>query len=131
LCLFYADLNDLKGINDRLGHEKGDEALLEAASLLREVFRESDILARMGGDEFAVLALDSSLEASRSFTDRLRRQLAARNASGRRDFILSMSVGMASFDPAKPLTLDGLVSLADARMYAQKRKRRSLSGDPR
>ena len=55
MCLFFADLDLLKWINDELGHEEGDKALIEAASVLKETFRTSDIIARLGGDEFLLL----------------------------------------------------------------------------
>ena len=58
MLLFFADLDLLKWINDTLGHEEGDKALIEAANVFKETFRTSDIIARLGGDEFAVLAID-------------------------------------------------------------------------
>ena len=60
MLLFFADLDKMKHINDTLGHQAGDIALVEAAAILKEVFRESDIMGRMGGDEFAILAIDTT-----------------------------------------------------------------------
>lgn len=123
LCLFYLDLDDMKTINDRCGHLAGDEALKETAAALRGVFRESDVLARIGGDEFAVLALDASPEFSRLVSDRLQERLAVRNAGAGSAYRLSLSLGMAYGDPAIRLSLDELMARADEQMYARKRSR--------
>lgn len=60
LFMLYADLDDLKKINDTLGHQKGDWALIDTANLLKETFRESDIIARIGGDEFVVMPIETT-----------------------------------------------------------------------
>ena len=59
MLLAFIDVDDLKKINDTLGHEEGDKALIDTAQIIRNTFRESDIIARLGGDEFAVLAIDT------------------------------------------------------------------------
>lgn len=59
MLLLYADLNDLKVINDSFGHLEGDRALKELAAILKETFGESDTIARVGGDEFVVLAIEN------------------------------------------------------------------------
>jgi diguanylate cyclase (GGDEF)-like protein/PAS domain S-box-containing protein len=125
LLLLFADLDGMKWINDSLGHKKGDEALIEAASVLKKVFRESDIVARVGGDEFSVLAVGINKEDSRIIEDRLQYQIGVNNNRENRDYSLSMSVGMAYNDPENPSTIDELMSHADALMYEQKKGKRS------
>ena len=122
----FVDLDGLKVINDRHGHREGDLALLETADLLKEIFREADIIARIGGDEFVVLALESAGARPESYTERLREKLAARNARGQRPFVLSLSMGIAQYDPANPCTIDDLLAKADALMYAEKRSKRAI-----
>ncbi len=122
LVLAFLDLNGMKAINDHLGHEVGDRALVDMAALLRSVFRASDIIARLGGDEFVVLASHAAEMSEAVFTLRLKDALARYNASNSL-FRLSVSVGAAIFDPLQPLTLDGLLSDADARMYKNKASR--------
>jgi diguanylate cyclase (GGDEF)-like protein/PAS domain S-box-containing protein len=125
--LLFADLDDLKIINDTWGHRKGDEALVEAAAIFKEVFRESDVIARMGGDEFAILALDTSLvprEAPRILKDRLHRCISLHNARQDRDYTISMSIGIAFHDLNTPCFIDDLMSRADALMYEQKKQKR-------
>ncbi|HXT48738.1 MAG TPA: diguanylate cyclase, partial [Gemmatimonadaceae bacterium] len=75
----FVDLDGLKEINDTLGHREGDLALIETADLLRETFRESDIIARIGGDEFVVLALETVGLAQEHWVTRLQENLTRRN----------------------------------------------------
>ena len=123
LLILYADLDDLKKINDRSGHKLGDQAIVETARILKEVFRKMDIVARMGGDEFAVLAPEVSGEYAEIIKHRLHDQLLTHNSRAGRDYCLSLSIGMAYYDPATPSSLDELVSSADSLMYEQKRRK--------
>ncbi|MHB8909384.1 MAG: diguanylate cyclase domain-containing protein [Syntrophales bacterium] len=122
LLFIYADLDGLKLINDTLGHQKGDEALIEAATILKEVFRESDIIARIGGDEFALLVSETPTTYANTVTARLQQQIDLRNASGDREYRISLCTGMAHYDPHNPVSLDKLISIADAAMYENKKR---------
>jgi diguanylate cyclase (GGDEF)-like protein len=118
--LLFIDMNDLKGINDHYGHNEGDQALIDLASILRRTFRESDIIARIGGDEFVVL-LESTDENSETLITRLHENVKNYNAQ-RSQRILSISLGTAQFDPESPISIDELLSKADALMYVHKRR---------
>ncbi len=126
--VLFADMDGLKSINDSLGHNTGDEALFEIAEILRKTFRESDIIARIGGDEFAVLAMDISAfnGVSSVLLARLQENLDAVNAQPHRSYLLSISVGIALFKPGSPGTLEELIDEADKRMYEQKRAKKKL-----
>ena len=129
MVLFFADLDDLKVINDTFGHVAGDRALADTARIFVETFRDSDIIARMGGDEFAVIlgnAPDSGIETARN---RLEKRLSEYNARRDGSFRLAVSVGLAIFDPAAPVTVDELIRQADARMYEEKMRRKAARGD--
>jgi diguanylate cyclase (GGDEF)-like protein len=121
-----ADLDDLKSINDAFGHREGDLALIETARALKETFRESDIIARIGGDEFAVIAIEAGPDSAEVLRHRLSKNLEARNAGGSRRYTVSISLGIASYDPEHPCTIDELLARADAQMYEQKRSRPRL-----
>jgi diguanylate cyclase (GGDEF)-like protein/PAS domain S-box-containing protein len=121
--VFFADLNGMKPINDELGHEEGDRALVDIANVWRKVFRGSDVVARLGGDEFVVFAVGVDAGAARTIRARIDREIEAFNAVGSRLYQLSVSVGAALLDPAEPQSLEALVSAADAAMYEQKRLR--------
>ncbi len=122
LLLLYIDMDDLKWINDHCGHKEGDQALTDLAKILKRTFRESDIIARIGGDEFVVL-LESALENDEILMTRLYENIKDCNAKELRPYKLSISVGSAQYDPENPISIDDLLSEADALMYAQKRKR--------
>ena len=121
--LLFIDMDDLKGINDRYGHNEGDQALIDLANILKRTFRESDIVARIGGDEFVVL-LESPDENEEILITRLYENIRDYNSKVSQDYKLSVSVGAAHFDPESPISIDQFLSKADASMYAQKRERR-------
>jgi len=123
--LTFIDVDDLKWINDNLGHEEGDKSLIETANILRHAFRQSDIIARVGGDEFAVLAIDT-MDMDDAFSKRLQQKIDDFNAKELRKYILSMSWGTAIFDPKSPISMDELMSSADKLMYAQKRAKQKV-----
>jgi len=121
--LLFADLDGLKRINDRLGHTQGDAALQDMAGVLKKTFRESDIQARMGGDEFAVLALEGRREDAEILAENLRREIALHNKSQSRPYVLSASVGTVFCDPGEPSDLETLLGLVDRLMYEEKQKK--------
>ncbi len=122
MLLLFADFNNLKWINDTLGHHKGDLALIETANILKETFREPDIIARIGGDEFVVLATEDRREIAEILITRLQENLDTHNARGTRGYKLSLSMGIARYDPECPCSIDELLDRADSLMYAQKRE---------
>ena len=124
LLLFFIDLDGMKWINDTLGHKEGDKALIEAAGVLRETFRESDIIGRMGGDEFAVLVLYTTDTSSELLQERLCLALDSCNSREKRPYQITFSTGTALYEPAAPATLDELMSKADALMYEEKKRKR-------
>jgi diguanylate cyclase (GGDEF)-like protein len=120
--LLYIDMDELKWINDHHGHNEGDRALIALASILKKTFRESDIIARIGGDEFVAL-LESTVENDEILITRLSENIKDHHAKQTRHYKLSVSVGVAQFDPENPISIDELLSEADALMYTQKRKK--------
>lgn len=123
LILVYADLDRLKYINDTFGHQAGDEALVQAAEILEHTFRASDILGRIGGDEFAALAIRGSDEGVRAIPERLKRMVAEHNTAKPRPWKLSMSTGAMYFDPHENIGIEDMMQRADRLMYEQKRLR--------
>jgi diguanylate cyclase (GGDEF)-like protein len=124
LWLAYADLDYLKRINDTFGHAAGDDALKSVARILEQSVRESDVIARIGGDEFAMLAVDSSREGFEVIRSRLQGILDAHNESSRAGYALSVSLGTIWVDPDSDSTIDEWLSQADAGMYAIKQAKR-------
>jgi diguanylate cyclase (GGDEF)-like protein/PAS domain S-box-containing protein len=118
LGIIVCDINGLKLINDTLGHGKGDELLQVVAGILRQCFRDSDILARIGGDEFAVLLPSSNREVVSDCCERIRRQVAGYQERDP-EFGISISVGYAVKEEA-PVDMDALFKKADDAMYKEK-----------
>jgi len=118
--LFFADVDGLKQINDRLGHSEGDIAIMRVARILMDTFRDSDIVARLGGDEFAILANDACLNSQKNIWRRLKENLSAEGSRDLR-YSLSLSIGVARFDPHSAITLRNLLKYADQAMYEAKR----------
>lgn len=125
LLLLFADFDQLKKVNDAFGHPEGNKALIEVASLLKETFRESDIIARIGGDEFVVLATNTNKGSAEVLSHRLQQALDARNEESDRGYRLSISAGTAEYDPANLSTLDELLHRADQQMYEQKKAKQA------
>ncbi len=123
LALFFIDIDGLKIVNDTRGHEEGDRLLINAANILKQTFRESDIIARIGGDEFAVLAAVNASETSEIVLSRLTEHIRSHNALPDQQYEISMSIGTAIYDPAIPCSLDDLMSRADQLMYTQKKEK--------
>ncbi|MFA6032418.1 MAG: diguanylate cyclase [Myxococcota bacterium] len=129
-ALLYIDLDNMKPINDRLGHKTGDQALVDTAAILRKSFRESDILARIGGDEFVVLLVGAAGETSDVFVKNLKSTADGFNQTALRPFKLQMSIGAVSFDPDGHEGLQELLQRADQAMYRVKQSRKSGRADP-
>jgi len=129
MYLLYTDLDNLKWINDHLGHSVGDQALMEFAALFKDTFRQSDIIARIGGDEFVVLLTDSAeTPGKKSIVERFEEKLTLRNSIQGRSYRLLASSGVVQYDPAAPTSLDELLSRADSVMYGSKQKKREQHG---
>jgi diguanylate cyclase (GGDEF)-like protein len=124
LLLFFMDLDRFKEINDTLGHREGDCALQTVTEALRECFRGTDIIARMGGDEFAVL-FEAKGESSEIIGQRFNAAVALANRQEGRRFQLSLSIGTLICDESlAEFSMEELVARADALMYRQKEERR-------
>jgi diguanylate cyclase (GGDEF)-like protein len=125
LLLFFADVDNLKEINDSHGHREGDFVLIQAADALERTFRSSDVIARLGGDEFAIMALEAGREGKEIILRRLEKNLKTSNA-GESRYQVSLSVGMARFDPRHPVSLGKLIAAADEAMYDEKKNRQKV-----
>lgn len=123
--VLFSDIDRLKPINDTFGHPMGDRALVDAAGLLRKTFRDSDVVARIGGDEFAVAVIDCDKRDINIVTERLKSNLKEFNTKRAAPYPLGLSLGVASCKPGESTTLDELLQQADKSMYEDKTKKRS------
>ena len=120
--VFFADLDGLKAINDAHGHHAGDEALRDAAWILTQTFRTADIIGRMGGDEFAVMAPDAGVDSVEIMLRRLAKWQEERNREPDRPYPVTLSVGGVAWSTSQPRTLDAMLAEADAAAYRAKRR---------
>lgn len=118
LALALIDLDDFKRLNDTLGHQAGDEALVHLVRVLRSAMRPTDILSRFGGEEFVLLLPDTALADAEAALRRFQRELAAQAVPGRA-FVLSFSAGVVVQKPGE--SLDASIQRADAATFAAKR----------
>ena len=123
LLLIFADVDELKQINDEFGHATGDLALVEAAAVLRKTYRSVDIIARLGGDEFTAFPLEAGSDNASLLLNRLQEAIDRNNAEATRPYKLSISVGISRFDPERCQTIQQLLEEADQELYARKRER--------
>jgi diguanylate cyclase (GGDEF)-like protein len=120
-------MDGLKQINDTYGHMEGDHAIITVASILKKTFREDDIIARIGGDEFAVLAVVRGRTAEQSIMDRLERNLVTSGTAA--GYTISVSHGLAAMEVGDAADFDALMQQADGSLYDHKR-RRTRSTEP-
>ena len=129
LCLLYIDMDCLKQINDTFGHAEGDLALTHFVRILTETFRDSDVIGRMGGDEFVVITIDAKERDIATIQSRLQSNVDAYNLQSVRGYALSFSLGVVQVDLKSTYTIDAMLSQADAIMYEQKRLKKGNSVD--
>jgi diguanylate cyclase (GGDEF)-like protein len=127
LLLFFADLDNLKTINDHFGHQEGDHALVNVAEIFKKTFRKSDITARFGGDEFVALVIEDRGQSETAISRRLQRNMAD-FAAKERNYRLSFSFGAAQCFSSGRTSLQKLLAEADQSLYEQKRTKRSITG---
>ena len=125
--VLFVDMDNLKMINDELGHSVGSVSLVETAKLLSSTFRETDVIGRLGGDEFVVAGQFDADEMSVAI-DRLRSAAASKTLHAGNRFFLSLSMGYAATDYATEESLKSVVSRADKAMYREKRAKKRLAG---
>jgi len=127
MVLFFLDLDDLKNINDRYGHLEGDIAIVRTAEILKQTFRQSDIVGRVGGDEFIALVIQNSPVDVETIIQRLQKTLDAANEKIEKGYKISISIGYSVYEPGKELSIDNLISIADKMMYANKRQKKKIN----
>lgn len=125
--LAFIDLDGMKKINDHFGHLMGDAALVETAAILKKTFRESDVIARMGGDEFAVLIVEPMEIGDEIIIKRLQDLIVIQNNSEKRPYTLSLSIGIVHYNPHHPSSLEKLIASADKLMYQQKNAKKCVT----
>ena len=131
ITVLFVDVDGLKRVNDTFGHQAGDRALADVAALMRTTFRASDVIGRIGGDEFCALLLDDGVEPAHGPPTIARFQAAieAHNDGGTQAFPLSCTVGVVSRKATNDLSITDLLAEADRDLYDNRRRRLSNGFD--
>ncbi len=127
LWVMVADMDDLKTINDRYGHFEGSKAIKQAGEIIVNTFRDADIIARPGGDEFTAMMINTIDEVADRLRARLEESLDKYNESSGKPYKIGLSVGLIKVNIDMDLSVDELVQQADEEMYRQKRTRKRLA----
>ncbi len=122
--VFFADLDELKKINDAWGHQEGDAAIRTAAEVLKKTFRAMDVIARLGGDEFAILTIDTVPAFVENLRQRLQACISTFNADSGKPYQLSMSIGAVPFERESTVSLEELLDRADDVLYEEKKRKK-------
>ncbi len=130
-AVLYADLDCLKTINDTFGHKEGDFAIRKVSELLTGSLRSSDVVGRVGGDEFVAFIMDIEKEQLDAICRRIRDSAAQFNAESDKPYNIGVSMGIYFFDTFDGETIDQLMSGADRDLYSSKQKKnRSVLKNP-
>lgn len=127
--IIFADLDSLKIINDKFSHEDGDFAIKSAARILSDSFRSSDIIGRIGGDEFAALAMvdnSSGDDVPTIVRSRIAEATNAFNKTHDKPYVIHMSVGVYAFTCGTEVELSKILAQADTVLYEQKKNKKSI-----
>ena len=126
--IFYLDLNCFKQINDNYGHDEGDKILIEVAKRIESCIRDTDIAARIGGDEFTVtVGTEETEEYCTALQERLKQSVAQPYTINEKVFYPSISIGFARY-PFDADQIEKVMRIADQRMYEEKRRFKRDSG---
>lgn len=117
----YIDVNGLKYVNDNFGHFEGDELLVLVCKFIKDVIKDSDILCRLGGDEFLIIFPNSSQEIAAENLQKITSNMDAKNMDKIKPYNISFSHGIFEIKPNDNLDIDEIIQKADAKMYEHKK----------
>ncbi|MCI7766876.1 MAG: GGDEF domain-containing protein [Oscillospiraceae bacterium] len=121
--VIFGDLDNLKKINDTFGHEDGDYAIVTAANVIKSSLRNSDVVARIGGDEFAAFAICDDREIALKLPERIKSIAAVHNKNSSKPYNVTVSVGIFELICAPGLNIQQYMDQADAALYEDKKRK--------
>lgn len=129
--VLYADMDNLKMVNDKFGHDDGDFALREIAAILNDTFRSTDVIGRLGGDEFVVFALVGVENYEENIKDRIAQITKAHNEVANKPYPIEMSTGVCEFICSENVDIFELLEQADEKLYIEKNLKKAKNGSYR
>lgn len=124
VLVLYADMDNLKMINDRYGHDEGDFALREIGKILKEAFRNSDIISRFGGDEFVAFALLGIPNYEKIMKHRIEEITERHNQAVQKPYRIEMSIGICEVTCSRDLKIEKVLEQADKKLYIEKKAKK-------
>ena len=120
----YADMDNLKIVNDEFGHDEGDYSIKTIARILSESFRSSDVVGRMGGDEFAAFAIINQDSCSDKIKDRIQKSMKEFNDQSDKPYYVNISIGVYEFIINDTVEIEQILTKADAELYIEKKEKK-------
>lgn len=130
LGIFFIDIDGMKEINDYFGHHQGDQALIDVSQILKDACRVTDVIGRIGGDEFGI-SLIQGMSCIKNIETRIRKNIELHNKSSLRKYKLSISIGNYCINPQSCADIQHSLAEADNIMYKEKAKKKRLSPEQR
>ena len=127
----YADMDNLKMVNDRYGHDEGDYAIRQIATVLKEAFRTNDVIGRIGGDEFVALAMVGSDGAETAIKPRIQKLVEEHDTESGKPYTISVSTGFHTFQCTPDVDIYEMLDMADSRLYVEKQEKKKKNGSYR
>ena len=120
----YADMDNLKIVNDEFGHDEGDYSIKTIAKVLSESFRSSDVVGRMGGDEFAAFAMINKDSCTEMIRDRIQKTMQEFNDQSNKPYYVNISIGVQEFIIDDTVEFEKILKKADAELYIEKKEKK-------
>ena len=120
----YADMDNLKLVNDEFGHDEGDFSIKTIAKILSESFRSSDVVGRMGGDEFAAFAIITQESCTDKIKDRIQKSMKEFNDQCDKPYYVNISIGVHEFIIDDSVEIEQVLTKADADLYVEKKEKK-------
>lgn len=126
LTICFIDVDGLKLINDKYGHNMGDDLIKSSSILLAKVLRETDLICRLGGDEFLLIFPNCTVKQASEIWNRICEEVQYFNSTSEKPYQVSFSHGFSEFDPYADISSDELISMADNEMYKVKKAKNGI-----
>ncbi len=121
--ILYMDIDSMKHINETYGHQEGDSVIKTVADILKEIYRESDLVARIGDDEFVIVPVGFTESGVELINNRLQEKLDEINSASGKEYTISISYGLAEYNPESPCSVEDLLAQSEKLMYKQKKEK--------
>lgn len=128
LTVCFIDVDGLKTVNDIQGHEFGDDLIKSSAMVLSNILRDSDLVCRLGGDEFLVIFPDCNIKQASELWNRVNEEIELLNSTSDKSYQISFSHGFSEFSSSNNLSAHELISAADSEMYREKKAKKEING---